>query len=228
MRLVPLLLIAILGVRAAAQGAHALPWERLPPAFWQGLFEELPGTPPPPATLPRGSALEVRIAADGKLAVVDSRGVVRLRAGLPGRPVAVWRDGGLRVGPPWSRIAFPDAAANPLFSGDFWAREDPRAGLSGLLWVQDDGDRVLSLVHPATGKVAFLTLPDGMGFDLAFQAAGLVAAERPAEGAGQGGRVRRWILPWVALVPVLARLAPPADPPRAGTALQPFPREKGW
>jgi hypothetical protein len=227
-RLVSLLLIGFLGFRCEAQSARVLPWEGLPAPFWQGLFEDLPDSPPPPPALSKAGDLWVRLGADGGLAVVDSRGVIRLRAGLPGRPIQVWRDGGIPVPAPWSRIPFAPAAANPLFLETFWNQGDPRRGLSGLLWIQDDGERILSLVHPATGKVAFLPLPEGAGVDLSFLASGLAAAERPLEGAGQGRRVRRWILPWVALVPVLARLAPPADPPRAGTALQPFPREKGW
>lgn len=226
MRLVPLLLTVALGVPGVAQAARTLPWEGLQAPFWQGLFEDLPASPPP--TPVQSGTLRVRIGFDGTLAVIDSTGVIRLRSGLPGRPVRVWRDGGTLVPPPWTAVPFPQAADNPLFSEVFWALEDPRRGLAGLLWIQDDSERILSLVHPATGKVAFFPLPEGTGVDLAFLPSGLVAAERPAEGVGQGGRVRRWILPWVALVPILARLAPPAEAPRAGTALQPFPREKGW
>ena len=222
MRLVPLLLSAVLSGPGTAQAARVLPWENLQAAFWLGLFEDPPTSPPPAAV--QSGPLRVRIGIEGTLTVLDSTGVIRLRSGLPGRPVRVWRDGGVPVAPPWTAVPFPQAADNPLFSEAFWALEDPRRGLSGLLWVQDDGDRTLSLVHPATGKVAFFPLPEGPGLDLAFLPSGLVAAERP----GPGGRLRRWILPWVALVPILARLAPPAEAPQAGTALQPFPREKGW
>jgi hypothetical protein len=129
------------------------------------------------------------------------------------------------VSPPWALIAFPAEADHPLFSESFWAQEDPRRGLGGLLWILDDSERVLTLVHPATGKVAFLPLPEAVGVDLCFLPTGLVVFERAPEGLLQDRRVRRWILPWVALVPVLAKLAPPAVPPRAGTALQPFPKE---
>ena len=226
MRLVPLLLTAVLGVPGAAQTARVLPWEGLQTPYWQGLFEDPPVSPPPAQV--QSGPLRVRIGVDGTLAVLDSSGVIRLRSGLPGRPLRVWRDGGVPVPPPWTAVPFPRAAENPLFSEAFWIHADPRKGLAGLLWIQDDGERILSLVHPATGKVAFFPLPEGNGMDLAFLASGLVAAERPAEGAGPGGRLRRWILPWVALVPILARLAPPAEAPRAGTALQPFPKEQGW
>lgn len=226
MRLVSLLLILHLG--AAAQPARILPWEGQPAPLWQGLFEELPDSPAPPPSLPTAPALRVRLGADGTLTVLDSRGIIRLRAGLPGRPVRVWRDGGILVPGPWSAIPFAAADTNPLFSDAYWAKADPRLGLSGLLWIQDDSERMLSLVHPATGKVAFLPLPEAAGVDLRFHPLGLVAAERPADGAGPGGRIRRWLLPWLALVPVMARLAPPPERPRAGTAMQPFPREKGW
>lgn len=227
MRLVAPFLSALLGGIAAAQAPRVLPWEGQPTPQWQGLFEEPADSPPPPVP-PQVVFLKVRLGADGALRVADARGVIRLRTGLPGRPLRVWRDGGNPVPAPWAEIPFPAAAPNPILSRAFWSQEDPRRGLAGLLWVQDDGERMLSLVHPATGKVAFLPLPEGVGVDLAFLPTGLVAAERPAEGSGPVGRVRRWLLPWVALVPVLARLAPPAEAPRAGTALVPFPQEKGW
>lgn len=223
MRLVALL-TAVLALPAAAQAARALPWEGLPVPPWQGRFDDPQEGPAPVPVLPTSAALRVRLAADGAFRVLDGRGVVRLRAGLPGRPLRVWRDGGVPVPAPWNAIPFPPEAGNPLFSEAFWAQADPRRGLAGLLWIQDDGERTLSLVHPATGKVAFLPLPEVAGVELRFLAAGLVAEER----SGSGGRVRRWILPWVALAPALARLAPPAEPPKAGTALQPFPREKGF
>jgi hypothetical protein len=227
-RLVASLLIASLAARGQTPAARLLPWEGQPAPLWQGLFEDLPDRPVPAAAPVPAGALRVRLGADGALAVVDARGVIRLRSGLPGRPLRVWRDGGIPVAAPWAGIKFSATTVNPLFSEAFWAQEEPRRGLEGLLWIQDDGERTLSLVHPATGKVAFLPLPEGAGVDLSFQPAGLVASERPAEDPGQDRRIRRWILPWVALVPVLAKLAPPAEPPRAGTALQPFPREKGW
>lgn len=227
MRLVAPLLSALLGGAAAAQAPRILPWEGQPAPQWQGLFEAPVDSPPPQAEV-QPAFLRVQVGADGALRVVDGRGVIRLRAGLPGRPLRVWRDGGVPVPAPWTAIAFPATAPNPLFSAAFWAQEDPRRGLAGLLWIQDDGERMVSLVHPATGKVAFLPLPEGVGVDLGFLPAGLLAVERPAEGSLPAGRVRRWLLPWVALVPILARLAPPAEAPRVGTALVPFPREKGW
>lgn len=227
MRLVALLLSALLGAAAVAQAPRILPWEGQPTPQWQGLFEE-PLDRPPPQAPGQPVFFRVQVGADGALRVVDGRGVIRLRAGLPGRPLRVWRDGGVPVPAPWAAIPFPAAAPNPIFTPAFWALEDPRLGLAGLLWIQDDGERMVSLVHPATGKVAFLPLPEGVGVDLGFLPAGLLAVERPAEGSTPVGRVRRWLLPWVALVPVLARLAPAAGPPRAGTALEPFPREQGW
>lgn len=226
MRLVALPLSGLLvAVPALAQAARSLPWEGLPPAFWQGLVEDLPEPTAPAAGRARPPARWVRVTADGTLRVVDARGVVRLRSGLPGRPLRVWRDGGVPVAAPWERIPFPTMAEHPLFSGAFWSGADPRAGLDGLLWIQDDGERVLSLVHPATSKVAFLPLPGPPGLVLAFHREGLVAVEEEAADPVAGSRRRRWILPWIGLAPVLARLAPPAEAPRSGTALQPFPKE---
>ncbi len=210
-----------------AQVPRTLPWEGQPAPHWQGLFED-PVDRPPPQVPASEVQLTVRVGADGALRVADRRGVLRLRTGLPGRPLRIWRDGGVPVPEPWAAIPFPSPARSPLFSPAFWTQEDPRLGLAGLLWIQDDGERMLSLVHPATGKVAFLPLPEGVSIDLRFLPAGLLATERPAPGDGTPGRVRRWMLPWVALVPFLALLAPPAERPRAGTALEPFPRDSGW
>jgi len=160
--------------------------------------------------------------------VLDARGVIQLRTGLPGRPKALWRGGGQPLPGPWTAIPFGPAAPGPALSPDFWNAPDPRKALGALLWILDDGERTLSLVHPATGRVAFLPLPESDGVDLRFLPGGLEALERLPEGAEGPRRARRWMLPWLALLPSLLHLETPAGAQPRGTALQPFPKEAGW
>lgn len=222
-----LTLLGLLGLQG--QTPRALPWEKLPRPPWEGRFEADPEAPPPPAPpAPAPPAHRVRITGDGALTVLDGRGVVRLRTGLPGRPRAVWRDGGHPVPGPWPAVPFGPAQRGPALAEDFWSAGDPRRALAGLLWILDDGERTLTLVHPATARVAFLPLPETEGVDLRFLPAGLEALERLPEGAEGPRRGRRWVLPWVALLPSLLRLEPPAGSQQRGTALQPFPKDGGW
>lgn len=242
MRLVALLLSAALlpaqtpgptpgpptGAAAAASAVKALPWERLPRAPWESRFDPDPDAPLPPAELPPKAAFRVTLTQDGALTVLDARGVIQLRTGLPGRPKALWRGGGQPLPGPWTAIPFGPAAPGPALSPDFWNAPDPRKALGALLWILDDGERTLSLVHPATGRVAFLPLPESDGVDLRFLPGGLEALERLPEGAEGPRRARRWMLPWLALLPSLLHLETPAGAQPRGTALQPFPKEAGW
>ncbi len=227
MRLGSVFLILPILLALGAQTPEALPWEKLPRSPWESVFEADPDSPPPPAT-PGGAAYRVRIAGDGALTVLDRRGVVRLKTGLPGRPRAVWRGGGQPVPGPWTSVPFGPGDPPPAFTGEFWNSADPRAALSGLLWILDDGERTLTLLHPATGRVAFLPLPEADGVDLRFLPSGLEALERLPGGAESQRRARRWRLPWMALLPSLLRLEQPAGPKARGTALQPFPKEGGY
>jgi hypothetical protein len=164
--------------------------------------------------------VQARLAPDGTLEIFNGAGVRSLRVGLPGRPLKVWRDGGLPVAPPWDRLAFPQA--DPLsqgLGGLAWNAGDFRPSLSGLLWILEDGERVLTVVHPATAQVVFLPLPRGEGFSLAFEPSRLVALTGPSDSGRSGG----WALPWLALLPSFARLGPAPDAGPRGTALKPFP-----
>lgn len=116
--------------------------------------------------------------------------------------------------------AFPQT--DPLsegLGGLDWNAGDFRVSLQGLLWVLEDGERVLTVVHPATAQVIYLPLPRGDDFELAFEPTRLVLKA----GQGPGGHPQAWALPWLALLPQFARLGPPAVLPIKGTALKPFP-----
>ncbi|HJU83577.1 MAG TPA: hypothetical protein VJ600_05160 [Holophagaceae bacterium] len=224
MRLGALLLIAALpaaGQEPTRETARTLPWQRESAPPWQPLA----GVPEPaPASGPAAQGrTRVRLEGDGTLQVWDPRGIRTLRMGLPGRPLRAWRDGGVPapLGSP-SQWAFPEAT--PLSQGLghlAWGAPDFRPSLAGLLWVLEDGEGYLTVVNPATAAVIHLRLPLGSGFDLDFQPDRLLL--RALEGPPGVSGPRAWSLPWLALLPQLVRLGPPAAPPKAGTALAPFP-----
>jgi len=220
-RLVALLLSAgavLAQVPQVGKGPRTLPWQSGATPPWQPL-DAVPGSVVdalPPSTGP----VTVKVSQDGTVEVWSGAGVRTLRFGLPGRPRKAWRDGGVPLPGIGSAWAFP--ATDPLsngLGGLDWNAGDFRASLSGLLWILEDGDRVLTVVHPATAQVAFLPLPRGDAFELAFEPNRLVLKT----GTAMEGRPQAWALPWLALLPQFARLGPPSTPPPLGTALKPFP-----
>lgn len=199
-------------------GPRALPWQSGPTPPWQPL-EAVPAPRPGPLAPSRGP-LSARLSGDGTLEVWNAAGVRTLRLGLPGRPLKVWRDGGI----PLERLdgTWPFPQTDPLsegLGGLDWNAVDFRSSLKGLLWILEDGERVLTLVHPATAQVVYLPLPRGENFDLVFEPTRLVLTA----GQGPGDHPGAWTLPWLALLPQFARLGPPTTPPIQGTALKPFP-----
>jgi hypothetical protein len=165
----------------------------------------------------------VTLTADGALSVLDGRGVILLRTGLPGRPTSLWRDGGVPVSAFPGPLLFPRVSplsrglgALPVVSTDF------RPALSGLLWILADDGKVLTLVHPATARVCYLPLPGGRDLRLAFHPDRLEVHETTLPGDPAPAC---WSVPWLALLPQLIQLgqANTANQP-SGTALIPFPR----
>ncbi|WP_306591367.1 hypothetical protein [Geothrix sp. 21YS21S-4] len=196
-----------------------LPWEQSAPLAWQ----PEPGAParetPAPPEASTGP-LRAELAGDGSLRVIDGRGLVRLQAGLPGRPLRAWRDGGVPLSQPFGTWLFP--MDSPLAGGLGnlqWVAPDFRPYLRGLLWLLEDGEAFLSVAHPATGRIIHLPLPPGRVFAVRFLAERLeIRADEVEKGAP-----RQWSLPWIALLPRLADLGPHPAPPKVGTALSPFP-----
>ncbi|HLO68619.1 MAG TPA: hypothetical protein VK188_16460, partial [Holophaga sp.] len=165
----------------------------------------------------QGGPLQVRIAADGVVRVVDGRGMIRLRLGLPGRPLRAWRDGGRPVEDLSAIQAFgtePPLArglgALPVGAPDF------RPALEGLLWILCDDGRTLTVVLPATTRVVYLPLPTLEGRELTFHPDRLEMRE---PGAGC------WSLPWLTLLPQFIQLGQAGPARSTGTALVPFPRD---
>lgn len=220
MRLVACLLSTAVAAQVpqVGQGPRALPWQSGATPPWQPL-ETVP-SPEAGSIAASEGPLTARLSQDGTLEVWNGAGVRTLRTGIPGRPRKAWRDGGIpldHLGTTWS---FP--LVDPLsegLGGLDWNAGDFRLSLKGLLWILEDGERVLTLVHPATAQVIYLPLPRGDDFELAFEPTRLVLKA----GQGPGGHPQAWALPWLALLPQFARLGPPAATPNQGTALKPFP-----
>lgn len=203
----------------AAQETRGLPWGRSPILPWRAA----PSVPSAPAPVAAPSAGPLRVSLDpgGALKIIDARGIVRLRAGLPGRPLRLWRDGGLPVPGTTGTWDFPNET--PLCQGIGalpLGQQDFRPGLTGLLWVLDDEERLLTVVHPATSRVAYLSLPSGTGLNLIFlpDALGVVQTDSVAIQPRT-----YWSLPWLSLLPQFIYLGTPVKPEKPGTALIPFP-----
>lgn len=206
---------------------RSLPWEvhrSLPP--WTARPEEEAAEPPPLAPVQGGRRERtVVLSRDGSLRLLDRRGRILLRLGLPGRILRLYRDGGVEVDPGTGRLDFP--APTPLSGGAAglpWGAEDFRPGLAGLLWIVDEGERVLTVVHPATAQVQYLALPPLSEPDLRFHPDRLELVERGGAFEGRSSR-RRWGLPWTGLLPQLLELAKPRPGVRQGTAFEPFPKD---
>jgi hypothetical protein len=171
---------------------------------------------------PTSGPLSLQISAEGTVQVVDGRGLVRLQEGLPGRPLRAWRDGGFPLAAATGSWAFP--VETPLAQGLGalrWCDVDFRPFLQGLAWVVEDGEGLLAVIHPATGRMVFLPLPPGRDLSLRFLPDRLeVVAERV-----EPGGAARWALPWIGLLPRLAELGPRPEAGPRGTALVPFPHE---
>jgi hypothetical protein len=191
------------------------------PLDWQpgaaAVRGDTPGHPDP-STGP----LEVRLSGDGTLSIRDGRGIIRLKTGLPGRPLKAWRDGGIPLEPPLGAWRFPsDSPLSQGLGGLRWCAEDFRPFLRGLLWILEDGESYLTVVHPATASVEHLPLPPGRDLRLRF------LADRLEVVAGEvdRGAPKQWSIPWMGLLPRLAALGPHVEHSKPGTALIPFPKD---
>ena len=227
----------------AAQARLPLPWETAPALSWRaGLGSRVDDREaanaantgaedpiPKSASTPSKGPITVKLSVDGTLRIVGAKGVRRLRMGLPGRPLRAWRDGGIpldltAIESMHESWRFP--LDTPLAKGIQtlpWGGEDFRIALDGLLWILDDGEHFLAMVHPATARVVFLPLPTGQNFSVRMTPGHLELLENPSKDASSAPR--RWSLPWLALLPQFAKLARPEDIPPPGTALQPFPKD---
>jgi len=219
-RLAILCLTCALALSAQAPVPSGLPWRAAGALPWQMDAPDAPPEPMPAASAQTDLPLTVRMAMDGHIRVTDAKGLIRMRLGLPGRPLKAWRDGGVPVPDLKEPLRFP--AHTPLqlgLGGMPVGALDFRPALEGLLWILDDDENILTVLHPATAQVAYLDLPGGQDLTLVFRPDRLELQD-----AGVPGSC--WTLSWLALLPQFIQLGVDTalHQPR-GTALLPFPRE---
>jgi hypothetical protein len=87
-----------------------------------------------------------------------------------------------------------------------------------LLWVLDDSEAFLSVIHPATARVVHLPLPPGRDLQILFLPDRLLILA----GEVDRGAPRRWSMPWMGFLPRLIDLRPEPSPVKPGGALAPF------
>ena len=212
-------------IPAALAAQTPLPWDGVPELPWEAAVPSLP-----PEPLPDGKPLSadpaqpvVSLTGDGTLRISEAREGISFRLGLPGRPLRMLRDAGIPMALEDFPCRFPattpllrGVGSLPITEGDF------RKVLRGLLWILDDGERRITLVHPATRRVVYLPLPTGQDWEILFYPERLVVQEK---GPVSDERRERacWSVPWLVLLPQFMKLALPPPPAKAGTALQPFP-----
>jgi len=210
----------------AAPPNRGLPWESEPEPPWRACEPGIKPSMLPDLASPGVSGHRmVSLTPHGVLRIIDERGLVILRLGLPGRPLRIWRDEGISLDLNDFPRGFP--VETPLSKGPETLASggtDFRMALKGLLWILDDGERVITVVHPATGQVAYLRLPGGKNLDLSMYPDRLEVRETDPE---PGTRIEAacWSVPWMGLLPQLLLLSTPPPAPPPGTAMNPFPAE---
>ena len=220
------LAILILTGALALSAQTSLPWKNAGALAWQ---MEMPGPAPAPCTaLPTQSyfALRVVLAPDGKAVITDEKGLIRLQLGLPGRPVKAWRDWGTPIPDLFKPIPF--AIRSPLqrgIGGMPVGAPDFRPALEGLLWILDDDENILTVIHPATSQVVYLPLPGGQDLILIFHPDRLEVREAAVK-AGDPQSLASWSLHWLGLLPQFIQLGKDSSAGKPkGTALLPFPKQ---
>ena len=213
------------GAGAKAQGradrALTLPWEKVLPLAW--VVESGSPVPTLPAPMVASTGTMVaQLSVDGTLRIVDEHGRIRLKTGLPGRALRAWRDGGVPLPTPFGNWAFPtDTPLTHGLGALQWCSSDFRPFLRGLLWVLEDSEAYLSIIHPATARIIYVPLPPGRDLRILF----LPDRLEILAGEVDRGAPRRWSMPWLGFLPRLGDLCPDPHPVKLGGALVPFPKE---
>jgi len=207
----PILMMAAIG------GAQDLPWKTQSIHVPWRAVEPMPEPRKLQIKQPKAD-LTVDVNRDGTIAIYSLNGIRQLRFGLPGRPVSMWRDAGQPIAS-FGRFSFP--SQTPLstnFKSVSEETSDFLNNLAGLLWIIDDSEEYLTIVHSATCQYVFLHLPGGRGLELRFHPEHLELCQSDSIDSFTHG----WTLPWKELLPVLQHLARRSATPKHGSALIPY------
>jgi hypothetical protein len=218
---------AFLLIPAALTAQSTLPWNGTQELPWETAIPETLPLPwkadgASPSSVPQRL---VSLSGDGTLRISDTRGRVTLRLGLSGRPLRILRDAGI----PMTLSDFPShfPAETPLTKGLGnlpLAGDDFRNALQGLLWIMDDGERRITVVHPATQQVVYLPLPAGQNWEINLYPDRLEVREKALPGEDHREKAC-WSISWLILLPQFVRLSLPPTVGSPGTAFHPFPAE---
>ena len=225
MRLGALLLIpaalaaAPLPASGRGPGTAGLPWERAAPLAWQAEPWVAPAAVAGSRSLP--GAHDRASTGDGTLRISDARGLIRLLAGLPGGPCGPGGTAGVPLDAAWGTWGFPTGyPPGPGPGGAPLGRRRFPPLPQGLLWVLEDGEGFLTVVHPATARLVHLPLPPGRDLRIRFLPDRLeVAAGDVEEGAPRRGPFPGW-----ACCPAWRPWGPAPTPPRRGPPSPPSPK----
>ena len=216
---------ALLLTPAALTAQTNLPWEGLPELPWETTLPLERSQPLELVTGAQSAQCLVSLSRDGTLRISGAAGRVTLRLGLSGRPIRLMRDAGVPMTLNDFPCQFPmdtpltkGLGSLPLAGSDF------RGALKGLLWIVDDGERRITLVHPATNQVVYLPLPAGQDWEVNLHPDRLEIRQK-ALPEGERREVICWSLPWLILLPQFVRLSMPPPLGDQGTAFHPFPQE---
>lgn len=217
---------ALLLTPAVLTAQASLPWRNAPDLPWETTVPgSLPAPVPQEPEATGGGHVLVSLSGDGTLRISDSKGRVKLRLGLPGRPSHILKDAGIPLALSDFPAEFP--LATPLSQGLGHlplAGSDFRGALKGLLWILDDGERQITLVHPATQQAVFLPMPPGQDWELVLHPDRLEVREQ-APPAVDRQEAACWSIPWLVLLPQFMRLSVPPPEGSLGSAFHPFPQE---
>jgi hypothetical protein len=202
---------------AQAVGAQEFAWKKQSWYLSWQIVEPIP-KPQTVEVKQRNADITVSVDRDGTIAIFNANGIRQLRFGLPGRPISMWRDAGQSIAP-FGRFSFP--SQTPLsanFKSAAKETSDFLNNLAGLLWILDDGEEYLTIVHSATYQYAFLHLPVNRDLELRFHPECLELCKRGTV----DGDLQSWALSWNELLPVLQALAKRPPVPPLGNAIEPY------
>jgi len=205
-------------IMAPIGGAQDLPWKNQSVHVPWRVVEPLPEPQRQQKINQSDADLTVAVNRDGTIAIYNRDGVRRLRFGLPGRPISMWRDAGQPLAS-FGRFAFP--SHTPLSANFRNASEETSDflnNLTGLLWILDDGEEYLTIVHSATNQYVFLHLPGGRDLELRFHPEHLELCKKGLIDSHS----QSWTISWKELIPVLQELAKRHATPAQVSALTPY------
>ena len=126
----------ISAITLTAKDQNALPWKSIQKLPWQIVETKTQNLPPVDFPTQSYLPLKINLQQNGNIKIVDKKGHIRTRLGLPGRPQKVWRDWGIRITNIFDPILFPNHSSLQQGIDSILTNVlDFRSRLEGLLWI---------------------------------------------------------------------------------------------